>query len=230
MKKARAFTIIEFMLVLSLAVVLTLMAARQYTKYIQQKNIATLNNSVQLLLLALKAYYAESNDGNPAYCDQILTNYTNHQPWQQMTPVSISTLAASGFLTNPGLIQNPFAGEVPLASQSTFNLAIDTQSFPFTLQVTVSFPKVMNINQFQAIAAGVHPTSINYVSSGQSTMQWVVPTTYLLQAEAQGIMPLDTSLEQFSVDQLNERILADLPISNFPCSVIEHYLYKQTQP
>lgn len=228
--KRKAFTILEIMLAVCLAAVIAIMAARQYTKYTQQKNIAALNNSVQILLSALQTYYN-------GQCDiLILQPYQNNNTIQtdpisislsQLTTIQSGQAAAALSSSEALLVQNPFNPTSGTNGQGSFSLFINATQFPFFLQVNVTFPSSMSSQQLQAIADGVNPGSIS-----DKTMQWIYTPGVQTQFSNQGTRAMKTSLQAASLQQYAIQAydkIGQLGDSNVPCNAVEAYIYRQEQ-
>ena len=226
----KAFTILEIMLVICLAAAIAIMAARQYAKYTQQKNIAILNNSVQVLLSSLQTYYN-------GQCDILILQPYQNNNQMQTSPISVSMTqlttvqanqAASALSSNEAsIIQNPFNPTSGTNGQGSFSMLINATQFPFFLQVSATFPSTMSSQQLQAITSLVNPGSI----SGQ-TMQWTYVPGIETQFSNQGTRAMKTSLQAAALQQYAIQAydkIGQLGDSNVPCNAVEAYIYRQEQ-
>jgi len=225
---SRAISLLESMLVIVLAAVIVLVAARQYTKFTEEKNIRTLNNSVQLLLVALKSYYLDSS--NPDGCQKIYSLYQQAPQgtdWQTSWNPSIESLVDGGYLENSAQLRNPFFQG---AQNKAFRLTVNSKSFPFTIAVHAYFDNKMSSQQAQAIAAKINPTSM---SMNNHEWTWKIMPSRSTAYTGDAMNTLETSLENYALKQttLQEANKMGSEIQgNVPCSVIERYLYEQSQP
>ncbi|MAZ39534.1 MAG: hypothetical protein CMF49_05380 [Legionellales bacterium] len=216
-KLVTAISLLEFLLVLCLAAVIVLVAARQYLKYTETQKIATLSNSAQLLLTALNAYYQSDANG----CQQILNDYQNSPTnWRNANiPVDLSILVDHGYLKNTQMISNPFYS----ASQGTpFSMSIDTSQSPFVLNVVANFDSDISTIQLEAIAAKILSGTMDI---GTYQMTWQIVTNADTSYTGYGMSTQQASIQKFT-DEQSAKLMKYGIISNvkYPCSAIEAYL------
>jgi len=228
--KHKALTILEIMLVICLAAVIALMAARQYTKYTQAKNVSILNNSVQIVLSAMQTYYNGTCDTlilQPYQTDKTMQTATIPVTMNQLTTTQSGQAAPALSSNEASLVQNPFNPSSGTNGQGSFSMLINATEFPFYLEVDVAFSDSMSAQELQAIASEVNPGSI----SGQ-TMKWsYIPSTQT-QFSNSGTRAMKTSLQAAVLQQYALQLYdqtGQLGGGNVPCNAVEAYIYRQEQ-
>lgn len=230
----KAFTLVEAVLVLALSVTILLAGAKQYQKYIQQKNIAILKNSVESLLIGLQRYAnlsTPNSDNANNYCVYVLREFltNNHSLPTKPLALSVDDLNNAGVLEDSSLIYNPF--DTQESANASFVMSINATELPFMVTVSVTFPTTLSIQEFQNIAENLQATSI---STSNYTMSWNLPLVSASIAADDDNTALLHKVNQFNEAQLEAFVVngylqqSDLQNSNFtiPCQTVELYLQK----
>lgn len=235
MKKQCAFSLIEIALVICVAAIIMLMAARQYTKYSQMRNMAVLNNSVETLLNGMQGYLGQT-------CSVYLQDFVkggNTLSALPQTPqtVSLACLAGKSPCTQaylePAVVQNPFNPTAGNKSgggvgSDSFSMTILANNVPFQIQLTATFPPTMPTAQFQLLAGKLNPASAD---SGKLTMTWNATANTAVTGDF-STMGLDANLQIATINQLVVQSSGKLgsaatpPAGYIPCTAAETYIYR----
>lgn len=221
----KAFTLIEILLAICVAGLLTILSVRQGQHYIQQKNIAQLKSSIELAFNKLNAYYQLN-------CYDLYKSYQNPSNksfallWGTETQV---TAKIDGAYFSQGLINPFYPNAAGGFNMSAINGYINAKQIPVSYEVVVSFPAKINGTQFNAIAGATQPTSTNFPN-----MTWVrYPRAFAKAAQTglnQAVLNSQAFTNQQTIPPNVIQLPADATSARMACSSVEYLIKKSQNP
>lgn len=218
-KSADGLTLIEIMLVMALIILGAVVCFDQYQKIASQRKVAQIQYSVTALQNALQQYYgvncywflSDPNSYSTVYPISLTKN-----PAVVPAPVDSSpNPTLSNYITNAGLINNPYAGAS--YGPAAYTYQIDTRGDIPILSVSTQFPQTVSASLLSILQGLLKPSSVN---KGQFTWsiilnqpvknQFTGLNTNLsyVQQMAAGLW-LDTSGRQYGMQYMTPNVMVN---------------------